>query len=340
MNRLLAPLAMAAVVGLLPAAVSGRPAPATPTPPPDADVLRQGGDTFADAVLIPTQPFTVDGSTAGYTDDYDEACPHEGSTSPDVVYRYTPAEPLLIDIDLLGSSYDTKVYVYGAGMELVACNDDHHPDYSSRIEALPVQPTVKYYIVVDGYGGDFGAYHLELVATPPYEVECWPGMEEEGEPPLQDGYTDTHNAGCSGPGGAADVQVLPYQGVCATSGWYDDTTDHDWYGGMVIPGPYGSFVVRCDAEQATRVTAYLGADCASLTEIGSAVFEESDDQWLEVGGAPGQEVWLHVQPASPHPPAGFSGHEYLYWVLADFPVEPPLTVQSRTWSAVKALYRP
>jgi hypothetical protein len=63
-------------------------APAKPpsqhTPPaPDPEVLRQGGDTIEDAVVV-TLPHQSAGSTVGYGNQYEEACPFL-STSPDVV---------------------------------------------------------------------------------------------------------------------------------------------------------------------------------------------------------------------------------------------------------------
>jgi hypothetical protein len=76
------------------------------------------------------------GTTVGYTDDYDEVCPFHNSTSPDVVYLLEPEQDMVIDIDMFGSTYDTKIYVYDDAMNLVACNDDFYPDYVSKIEGL------------------------------------------------------------------------------------------------------------------------------------------------------------------------------------------------------------
>jgi hypothetical protein len=137
-----------------------KPVPSTTLSVPAPD--RQGGDTIADAVAIPVIPFTDTGTTWGYGDDYDEVCPYAGSTSPDVVYRYTPPFEMVVDIDLCGSSYDTKVYVYGADQSLVVCNDDYYAPgdpcgaYVSRLENVLLQAGVTYAIVVDGYGGASG----------------------------------------------------------------------------------------------------------------------------------------------------------------------------------------
>ena len=88
--------------------------------PIDPAMIRQGGDTIEDAVAI-SIPHNGTGTTEGYTDNYDEVCPYENSTSPDVVYTFTTGAELYLRVDLYGSTYDTKVYMYDADMTLVAC---------------------------------------------------------------------------------------------------------------------------------------------------------------------------------------------------------------------------
>ncbi len=51
---------------------------------------RQGGDTIATAVPIPSIPVVITGTTTGFTNDYDGMCPFD-SLCPDVVYVYRPA---------------------------------------------------------------------------------------------------------------------------------------------------------------------------------------------------------------------------------------------------------
>ena len=81
--RLLAPTLACLLVLTLPAvAVSQQWAPRAPEkpvtnivpPPADPDVVRQGGDTFADAVPV-TLPYSGSGTIVGYNDDYEESCP-------------------------------------------------------------------------------------------------------------------------------------------------------------------------------------------------------------------------------------------------------------------------
>ncbi|HSN55939.1 MAG TPA: hypothetical protein VLT32_14800 [Candidatus Sulfomarinibacteraceae bacterium] len=161
----------------------------TPTtvvpPPPDPDVILQGGDTCATATVISSLPYTDDGTTVGYTNDYDEVCPYSDSTSPDVVYAFTPATDMAIDISLCvgTTNYDTKLYVYegscpGAGN--IACNDDectaplYPSSFVSSLTAVPLTGGQTYYIVVDGYGGDSGPYSIDVAEwqPPPPPVEC------------------------------------------------------------------------------------------------------------------------------------------------------------------------
>jgi len=220
--------------------------PPSPTAPPKHDPgivppegTLQGGDTIETAVVIPSIPYSTTGTTAGYNDDYDEACPYTGSTSPDVVYAWTPPVSGHLEIHTCESGYDTKIYVYenawtpGAPL---ACNDDS-PDctglpYRSWIHVMPVTGGSTYYIVIDGYGGDFGEYILnidEIVGPVPCDVLCPSGAFDENEPDCYDGYVDETNTGCGWP------YVFQYPGlntfICGTSGNFDDNTirDMDWF---------------------------------------------------------------------------------------------------------------
>ncbi len=153
--------------------------------------LPVGGDDIASATIIGGLPYTDTGNTGLFLDDYDEVCPYSGSTSPDVVYSFTPTSDVNVDISLCseGNQYDTKLYVYAnAAGNLVACNDDFCANswtaYASFLECVPLTADNTYYIVVDGYGGGSGAYELVVSECVPPEpcADCPPGamMEPEG----------------------------------------------------------------------------------------------------------------------------------------------------------------
>ncbi len=129
---------------------------------------RVEGETIETPFIIDYLPFAGTGDTCPFLHDYDEACPYDGSTSPDVVYSYYCQYSCTVVIDLCASQYDTKVYVYEneqtPGSPL-ACNDDYPgcgPNgYRSWIMAEFAAGNT-YYIVVDGYAGDCGVYELYI----------------------------------------------------------------------------------------------------------------------------------------------------------------------------------
>jgi hypothetical protein len=83
------------------------------------------------------------------------------------VYAYTPSGDESVNIDLCNSEYDTKVYVYENGWTPgapYACNDDAcgYFGYQSALYALDLFGGNTYYIVVDGYGSEYGEYEINI----------------------------------------------------------------------------------------------------------------------------------------------------------------------------------
>ena len=189
---------------------------------------------------------SIPGNTAGYTDDYDEVCPYTGSTSADVVYTYTATETESVDIDMCGSHFDTKIYVYDAALNLVACNDDAYfgPPCGMYISALvnvPLAAGETYYLVIDGYFGDFGEYLLEIRGYEPCVLECPPAGFPEG-----DAYGNLTFCGVSG---------LYFSAGGAN---YRDT---DWF--ILTIGPGGVVDVTMDAEYPTYFMEICPPSCSS-----------------------------------------------------------------------------
>ncbi len=339
---LLAALLLGTVAAAVPAAETGATAPpkqprAYPEPPPGD--RRQGGETILEAVPLTRPVVDVTGTTAGHADDYDEICPFDGSTSPDVVYSFTFPAPVVLDIDMLGSAYDTKIYVYDADLDLVACNDDFHPDYTSRIAPLHVVPGATYYLVIDGYGGDAGEYVLNITEYVPCELPCPPFADAENEPPLADGYVDLHNGGCT-----TDPEGGPFQpafpvALCGTSGWYtaaDGTAsrDTDWFEATI--GGDGRLGIIADAEQPSHLLHLGPTDCDQVDVLQVVEVGPCAEATLFMEGEPGQTVWFWFGPQSFTPPSGFQGHEYDY-LLTVWPA--PTATRTSTFSEVKALFR-
>jgi len=218
------------------------------------DMTRQGGDSIGDAFVIGSFPYTVNGTTTGYSDNYDEACPEAGTGAPDVVYSYTPAEDAIVTMALCNSLYDTKMYVYentytpGAAL---ACNDDAcgSDGYKSQISGLGLIAGNTYYIVIDGWGSDAGDYVFDLFEYVDCVVECPPDAIAEGEDCPGDEYVDTFNGGCN-----ADVPVFSSVScgdvVCGTASNFvfedADRRDTDWYEIVIDEPKVVSFAVTAE----------------------------------------------------------------------------------------------
>lgn len=142
------------------------------------------GEDCDDAFLITSLPFSADGTTAGFNNDYDEVCPFDTSTAPDAVYRFDCNENVRVTVSLCrDTAYDSKVYVYentcpisGSGPSgfPIGCNDDActTPSFPgnpwvSEITNLALFAGNTYYFVVDGFGFNAGNYTLDITYERP-----------------------------------------------------------------------------------------------------------------------------------------------------------------------------
>jgi hypothetical protein len=137
--------------------------------PAGAKETRTGGDTCATATVIPSIPYSDSGDTCLMVDNYNEVCPFSVTGGQDVVYQYTPAATITVDIDLCASAFDTKVYVYEDACpdpgSPIACNDDFcgPTTFMSFLSGVTLSAGHTYYIVVDAYSGfDCGTYILDI----------------------------------------------------------------------------------------------------------------------------------------------------------------------------------
>jgi len=349
---LAASLLGAAVAGANPFLGNAPPAEKIPVPAEQTRVRdRQGGDTLVDAFSIDQLPFSDTGTTVGYADDYDAVCPYDGSTAPDVVYRFVPAVDLLVDVDLCGSGYDTKVYILTAGGQVVACNDDFYFGdpcgvYRSKIEAASLGAGAVYFIVIDGYGDEQGDYDLEVVGyddTPCY-VPYPRYWDDEAEPTLHDDYFDTYNGGCNSPPDYPFQQLHGWGGgraqVYGRTGWYyfagASYRDTDWF--LATAGD-DQIVATVDAEFEVllyQISDFWDCDWVSIEQ--SATAGPCAPATLTIDTEFYETVCLWVGPTVHQPPLGFIGFEF-NWVLEVEGLYEAVAQENTTWGALKSLYR-
>ena len=233
----------------------------------------QGGEDCATAVVLSgALPINTTGTTVGYADDYEESgvfnCPYT-STSGDVVYKYTPSADIFVDIDLCNSAYDTKLMVYSgtcASLLLEDCDDDGCPGgtYRSLISGLALSAATDYYIVIDGYGGDEGAYDLTIseADAPPPPPEC-PANTLFGQPVhLPD---DSWTAGVSDlRTGSGYSQLIRYENF---SGVTSEICDIHWWG-LSLSYPW----TACDEDPMSfEIIFYNNVAGANLPDVDNPV---------------------------------------------------------------------
>ena len=250
---------------------------------PDPNVILQGGDTIGDATVIGSLPYSNTGTTAGYNNDYDEACPFP-STSPDVVYSFTPGEDMYINISLCDSDYDTKLYVYENNQyTVVGCNCDGCglSIWRSLLFGVLLTTGNTYYIVVDGDGGSFGDYIIdveEVSISPPANDDCV-NAEPIGDVELQPFYTTLATA--SGLGNcmtSPDVWYV-YTATCTARvfvtlfGSSYDTKLAIYDGNSCDPLPPE---IQCDDDWGFYLQSTIGFDAV-----------EGNEYLIQVGGAGG-----------------------------------------------------
>ena len=305
---------------------------------------RVEGETIETPFVIDYIPITVWGDTCPFLNDYDEACPFDGSMSPDVVYSYYCNYSCTVTIDLCASEYDTKVYVYEneytPGSPL-ACNDDSPGCGPSGYRSWLMTEFVygnTYYVVVDGYTGACGDYELRITDYLPC-VQCPSDAFVESEPGCIDPENNYHNGGCN-----SDPPVFDYLEpseesiyVCGTSGTYvvgySNIRDTDWY--QIDLTSESEIGIRCLANFTVRLGIVDGREgCEGVSTFYSytdaypceaAILNETlgpGTWWVWVG----PQIFTDV----------LCGEEYVFELTGYTNVTP---VESATWSTLKALYR-
>lgn len=301
-----------------------------------------GGEDIPNAVVISSLPFDDTGNTCGALDDYDATCPYSGSTSPDLVYAYTPAADEVVAVDLCASQYDTKVYVFdGSPATIVACSDDAgcgSTGWQSKIVGLALVAGHTYYVVVDGYGGLCGDYAVAITSNAACQrtVACSGVDQVENEPVCFDGYVDTFDGGCN----SSPPVFLPVTcgTICGTSGTYvvgsNEYRDTDWYELTVGEGAFTWTGVSSGFDLQMYL---LNGTCDATNILDSAVSTNCVPATIAFNG-PGS-FWLWAGPTTF---TGLAcGMEYRLDIVGPgiTPCDSATPARRSTWGALKLLYR-
>lgn len=299
---------------------------------------REGGESWGDAVVIGSLPYSDSGATCDNVDDITLPC--ASSAAQDVVYRFTASSTGPVSVSLCGSSYDTGLGVYDANQTNLFCNDDFCGLQSQIDFAATAGQT--YYFVVDGYSTNCGSYTLAVTAPETCDTSCPPGGQPEGEPPCGPNYVDNTNGGCNSTPQTFGI-VCPTDGMmgqfCGMSGNYDfqgnSYRDTDW---LVCYGTGGALTLTVCPSFPVQLIYIYGTNCSSPVydiATGNPFTEVSLSRTV----ANGAFIWAWIGPST------FTGVpcESPYLLTADGIGtgegcgESP--VQSKTWGGIKNMYK-
>ncbi|MDI1477322.1 hypothetical protein [Polyangium sp. y55x31] len=159
-----------------------------PPPPPPAP---RGASRARGALTLGA---AARGDTRGANDGFSLNCVAAGG-SPDETWTFTAPRSGLYAIQL-ESDYDGALALYHAGGGLLTCNDDRYGYGGSSIVHVSLARGAQVQVVVDGFGGEAGAYTLRVQEEAPL---AYGGVLELGREVAGDTTksTDDHVANCT-----------------------------------------------------------------------------------------------------------------------------------------------
>ncbi len=252
-----------------------------------------GKDSFADATVMASLPFTDTIYTTGATTESSEPLPC-GSMGSTVWYAYTPTSNEVIDVHTEGSGFDTVLAVYtGDGRDTIlhiSCNDDIHfggaPRTWSR-SVLDVTAGTTYYIQIGGKFADVGDLAITI---------------ESVERPANDDFA---NATVIATASFADELATPFASaevseplwICAETdhtGWYTYTPDVNQTVSVFTAGATNFTTVQAiyDGDDLTLlepISCATGWDHAIFGATAGTTYR------VQIGGHGEQSGWLQAQ---------------------------------------------
>jgi hypothetical protein len=257
-----------------------------------------------------------------------------------MVYCVSPATNGDLTIALCGSTYDTEVYVYqDAEGNIIGCNDDSCGLQSQL--AVPALAGHTYYIIVDGYHNNSGAYSILVTLPPPCVVTCPAGSLLEGEPVCGDNYYDSYNGGCNSV--PPVFTPLPFNWsvtVCGTYGGFLyaglSYRDSDWYQ-ITVPAGGRRITWRVRGETDTLVGIINGnSGCPVSTFYAYTYGAKCTDLAVSANVSAGT-WWLWVGTLNFGTLAGSCGQDYVATLSYDG--IGTVAVEPTSWGKIKNLYK-
>ncbi len=135
----------------------------------------------ADPIVNVTAP-TTNGSSTGASNDFTPSC-QGNSTAGDVAYRLViPGTLSTLDVDTGGTSFDTVLMVKQSNCsnDDFACDDDWAAGVGPSEVNLTDVPAGHYFVIVDGYASNEGAFTLNIEGVLASGEPCDPAQATSG----------------------------------------------------------------------------------------------------------------------------------------------------------------
>jgi hypothetical protein len=214
---------------------SNKPGPPPPPPPPAPD-----NDALADAIPLEVGGPTLEADTTGATVDLatdPQECPFAGFPPSEhtVWYTVTPAIDGWVEVNTIGSDFDTTLYVLD-GDAVIACNDDTF-GVESQVKFLATGGTS--YAVMSGTFSDSPGGHLLITAAPTDAPPPAPDNDErDGAFPIALGESVDQDTTGATPNQDDPTECPDQFGVGGSDTvWYEFTATDD---GFVEVNTFGS----------------------------------------------------------------------------------------------------
>ncbi len=172
-------------------------------------------------------------------------------SGPETAWTFTAPADGEVTVSLSNESAETDVLIVEAGAD-GGCSPDACVAWDPSAATFSVKAGKVYYVVVDGFMGAEGTFHLDVACTTASETNCSDGLDDDG-----DGATDCADSDCTGDAACQPLCTPAFELSCTgtssddfNNGWPGSTNAITSYScnGFTYDGPEYAYSFTADAD--------------------------------------------------------------------------------------------